>query len=93
MSELRFREGNVVLYVRERSTKYQARLKMENDKWKRISTGESNLKEASLIACEKYVPFFIRFSIFGFFDVVAGWKNLSALNESIVSKMIFGFIK
>ena len=49
-----FREGNVVLYIRERSKKFQARLKMENDKWKRISTGESNLKKASLIACEKY---------------------------------------
>ena len=44
-----FREGNVVLYIRERSKKFQARLKMENDKWKRISTGESNLKKASLI--------------------------------------------
>ena len=54
MSELQFREGNVVLYIRERSNKYQARIKLENNKWKRVSTGESNLKKASLIACEKY---------------------------------------
>lgn len=49
-----FREGNVVLYTRERSSFYQARLKIENNKWKRISTGESDLKKASHIACEKY---------------------------------------
>jgi hypothetical protein len=37
MSELQFREGNVVLYIRERSNKYQARIKLENNKWKGLS--------------------------------------------------------
>ena len=54
MKEMHFREGNVVLYVRERSKRYQARIKLANNKWKRISTGESDLEKASQIACEKY---------------------------------------
>ena len=29
----------------------------------------------------------------GFWDVVVSWKNLSALNESIVNKIIFSFIQ
>jgi len=54
MKEMHLREGNVVLYVRERSKRYQARIKLANNKWKRISTGESDLEKASQIACEKY---------------------------------------
>ena len=54
MKEMHFREGNVVLYTRERSKRYQARIKLANNKWKRISTGESDLEKASQIACEKY---------------------------------------
>lgn len=33
-----FRDGNVVLYKRDRSKRWQARLKLPNDKWKRLST-------------------------------------------------------
>ena len=33
-----FRDGNVVLYRRERSFRWQVRLKLPNNKWKRIST-------------------------------------------------------
>ena len=49
-----FRDGAVVLYKRGESNKYQARLRLAGSKWKRISTGESDLKLASQIACEKY---------------------------------------
>ena len=53
-NQLIFRDGNVILYTRDRSKYYQARIKLQNNKWKRISTGETDLKIASSIACEKY---------------------------------------
>jgi hypothetical protein len=49
-----YRDGNVVLYKRDRSTRWQARLKLPNHKWKRISTGQNDLRDASEIVCEKY---------------------------------------
>ncbi len=51
-----FRDGAVVLYKRPRSKKWQGRYKIKKGKnsWKRISTGEYDLKLASEIACEKY---------------------------------------
>jgi integrase len=54
MVQTHFRDGAVVLYKRGESNKYQARLRLAGSKWKRISTGESDLKLASQIACEKY---------------------------------------
>ena len=54
MDNMRYRDGNVYLYKRKLSNKYQARLKLPNGKWKRISTGESDLKLASEIACAEY---------------------------------------
>lgn len=51
-----YRDGAVVLYKRERSNKWQARIKVGKGKgsWKRIATSESNVKKAAEIACEKY---------------------------------------
>ena len=54
MNDLYFREGNVILYRRERSKYFQARIKLQNNKWKRISTGEITKEEASAIACDIY---------------------------------------
>ena len=49
-----YRDGNVVLYKRERSNKYQARVKLPNGKWKRISTKKVDVKLAMEIACDQY---------------------------------------
>ena len=54
MNDLYFREGNVILYRRDKSKYFQARIKLQNNKWKRISTGETTKKEASSIACDFY---------------------------------------
>ncbi|MCF8721614.1 tyrosine-type recombinase/integrase [Nitrospina gracilis] len=51
MERIRFRDGNVYLYKRENSRRWQARIKLKNGKWKRISTKQANLKDASEIAC------------------------------------------
>jgi len=51
---IHLRDGNVVLYRREHSSKYQARLRLVSGKWKRISTGESDVDLASKSACEQY---------------------------------------
>ncbi len=54
MEELHYyRDENVVLYKRNRSKKWQDRIKIPN-KWLRLSTKEADLKVASEIACEKY---------------------------------------
>ncbi|HPQ42949.1 MAG TPA: hypothetical protein PKZ42_01885 [Syntrophales bacterium] len=42
-----YRDGNVVLYKREKGNKWQARLKLPSGKWKRISTKNSDLRIAS----------------------------------------------
>ena len=78
-----FREGNVVLYIRERSKKFQARLKMENEKWKRISTGESNLKKASVIACEKYDE--LRFKIKN--EIIVDTRRFKDVAQLAISEM------
>jgi integrase len=56
-----YRDGNVVLYKRERSHRWQTRLKLPNDKWKRISTKKTDVETAKEIACDKYGE--IRFRI------------------------------
>lgn len=48
-----YRDGEVVLYKRERSSRWQARLKL-NKEWYRISTYKRNLKEAAAYACDKF---------------------------------------
>jgi len=54
MDQTHHREGNVYLYKRENSKKWQARVKLKNGKWKRIATGETDLNEASKFACDEY---------------------------------------
>lgn len=51
-----FRDGAVVLYRREGSSLWQARMKIGRGKgsWKRISTKETNINKASEIACREY---------------------------------------
>ena len=55
-NQTHFRDGAVVLYKRERSNNYQARIKIGKGKgsWKRIATGFSDLEQASDFACDKY---------------------------------------
>lgn len=48
-------DGDVVLYRRERSSRYQARIKMSNNRWKRISTKKSNVDDAGKIASDYYL--------------------------------------
>ncbi|MBM3354829.1 MAG: site-specific integrase [Betaproteobacteria bacterium] len=51
MSELiHLMEGAVVLYKRDRSGRWQARLKMADKSWKRVSTGEADAKQAAKVA-------------------------------------------
>jgi integrase len=51
---IHLRDGDVVLYKRENSDKWQARYKLSDSKWYRISTKERNLDFASKMACETY---------------------------------------
>jgi integrase len=48
------RGGEVVLYKREDSTKWQARYKLKDLKWRRIATKQKNLQYAVEVACEAY---------------------------------------
>lgn len=50
---IHLRDGDVVLYKRENSDKWQARYKLKN-KWHRISTKERNADYAGKVACEEY---------------------------------------
>lgn len=51
---IKLRDGEVVLYRRPDSTQWQARLKLPNGRWHRISTKRGNLTEAKRIAGEAY---------------------------------------
>lgn len=52
---IHLRDGEVVLYRRESSGKWQARYKLtSNKKWHRFSTKERNIDYASKVACETY---------------------------------------
>ena len=48
------RDGEVVLYKRGDSTRWQARYKLKDLKWHRIATKHINLKYAAEVACEAY---------------------------------------
>ena len=48
------RDGEVVLYKRGDSAKWQARFKLKDMKWHRVATKHMNLKYASEVACEAY---------------------------------------
>jgi integrase len=51
---IHLRDGEVVLYRRENSGKWQARFKLADSKWHRISTKEKNLTYAINVATEAY---------------------------------------
>ena len=48
------RGGEVVLYKREDSTRWQARYKLKDLKWHRVATKHINLQYAAEVACEAY---------------------------------------
>ena len=48
------RDGEVVLYKRSSSARWQARFKLNDSKWHRISTKQRNLDYATKAACEAY---------------------------------------
>jgi integrase len=48
------RDGEVVIYKRERSLQYQCRYKDENGTWVRVSTQEVSLERAIAAACRLY---------------------------------------
>jgi integrase len=51
---IHLRDGDVVLYKRENSDKWQARYKLGDSKWHRISTKQRNADYAGKVACEEY---------------------------------------
>jgi len=51
---IHLRDGEVVLYRRDRSRRWQARFKLYDRKWRRVSTGHNNLEYAAQAACEAY---------------------------------------
>lgn len=48
------RDGEVVLYKRENSKRWQARYKLDDGQWHRISTKHANIEYAVRVACEAY---------------------------------------
>ena len=48
------RDGEVVLYKRERSARWQARFKLFDRKWRRVTTQHASLEYAVRAACEAY---------------------------------------
>lgn len=53
-STVYLRDGEVVLYKRERSAVWQARFRLYDKKWHSVSTKHYNLEFASRAACEIY---------------------------------------
>lgn len=54
MSDLINIIDDVVIYKRERSRIWQARIKLKNNRWKRITTGTKDVKEAKRIAIKLF---------------------------------------
>ena len=48
------RNGEVVLYKRGDSTRWQARFKLKDLKWRRLATKHTNIQYAAETACECY---------------------------------------
>jgi integrase len=48
------RGGEVVLYKRGDSTRWQARFKLKDLKWHRVATKHHNIQYAAQVACEAY---------------------------------------
>ena len=51
---LRLRDGELVLYRRSRSLRYQCRFKLADGSWHRQSTGKASLEQAMARACDLY---------------------------------------
>jgi hypothetical protein len=53
-SSIRLRDGELVIYRRTRSLKFQCRFKLTDGKWVRQSTGRATLEHAITRACDLY---------------------------------------
>lgn len=51
---IKLRDGEVVLYRRPESQRWQARFKLPDNTWHRITTKRTNIEEASRVATEEY---------------------------------------
>jgi len=80
---IHLRDGEVVLYRRENSGKWQARYKLGNNKWQRISTKEKNTDYAAKVACEAYD----RARFLADEDVVITSKKFGAVAKAVVDKL------
>jgi len=79
---IHLRDGDVVLYRRENSGKWQARYKLFN-KWHRISTKEKNTDYASKMACETYD----RARFLADEDIVITSKKFGAVAKVVVKQL------
>ena len=51
---VKLRDGEVILYRRPESTRWQARFKLPDNTWHRITTKRTNIDEAQRVATEAY---------------------------------------
>jgi integrase len=79
---IHLRDGDVVLYRRENSGKWQARYKLKN-KWHRISTKERSLDFASKMACEA----FDRARFLDDEDIVITSKKFGAVAKAVAESL------
>ena len=77
------RDGEVVLYRRENSGKWQARYKLSDKRWHRISAKEKNIDYASKVATEAYDR--ARFLVEE--DVVITSKKFGAVANAVVKQL------
>jgi integrase len=79
---IHLRDGDVVLYKRENSEKWQARYKLRN-KWHRISTKERNADFAGKVACEE----FDRARFLDDEDIVITSKKFGAIAKAVAESL------
>ena len=79
---IHLRDGDVVLYKRENSEKWQARYKLRN-KWHRISTKERNADFAGKVACEE----FDRARFLDDEDIVITSKKFGAVAKTVADNL------
>ncbi|MBT8594363.1 site-specific integrase [Polynucleobacter paneuropaeus] len=79
---IHLRDGEVVLYRRENSGKWQARFKLGDNRWHRISTKEKNTDYASKVATEAYD----RARFLADEDVVITSKKFGAVAKAVAEK-------
>ena len=79
---IHLRDGDVVLYKRENSEKWQARYKLRN-KWHRISTKERNAEFAGKVACEE----FDRARFLDDEDIVITSKKFGAVAKAVAENL------